>query len=288
LKFQTPVSGAARGVALAVNAMGTRFELVLLGEDERELRAVGEEAIREIEEWHWRLSRFEPGSDAVRLSRDADARVDGRMRELLEVCERVREGSGGAFDVRCGPGGSFDFGAVGKGWALDRAAEVVREHGVGCALLHGGTSSVIAIGAPEGQEGWKVAIRSDGEAREVVLRDRAMGVSAPKGFRGAGAVARPHRLPVQSDGRTGGTALGGTTESHIVDPRTGRAAVGVDTAAVIVPLGVEHAGALCDAWSTALVVLGARAEGMGEEFESHIHTHSGGWASHRPATMDAA
>jgi thiamine biosynthesis lipoprotein ApbE len=78
---------------------------------------------------------------------------------------------------------------------------------------------------------------------------------------------------------------------HIIDPRTGRAVSEVDTAAVIAPLDVEHAAAMCDAWSTALVVLGDRAAGvggMGEEFESYIHTHSGGWMSHCPATMDAA
>ncbi len=283
-------------LVLATHAMGTRFEIVLHGEDEGRLRAVGEEAIREIEEWHRRLSRFEPGSDASRLSRDADALVDAEMRELLELCERVRVGSAGAFDVGYLPLKLMDFGAVGKGWALDRAAGILREHGVRCALLHGGTSSVVAIGAPPGAEGWRVAIRSDGGVREVVLRDRAMGVSAPMGARGSDGIAGPHRLPVQGDGRTGGTGRDGTGRigtgrygmSHIVDPRTGIAVGAVDTAAVIAGLDIAHAAALCDAWSTAMVVLGKRAAGMGDEFESHIQTHSGGWTSHCPTTMDAA
>jgi thiamine biosynthesis lipoprotein ApbE len=295
---------------LATHAMGTRFELVLQGEDERELRAVGEETIREIEEWHRRLSRFEAGSDVSRLNRDASARVDSEMRELLALCERVRVESGGAFDVRCGEGGTLDFGAVGKGWALDRAADVLREHGVGCALLHGGTSSVVVIGAPEcehtpsgsrvarttfptraGEAGWRVSVRSDAEPMEVVLKDAAMGVSAPRGFRGVDgkpdAVAGQHGLPSQSSGRTRGTHAGADVESHIVDPRTGRAVSRVDTAVVVVRNGARHACALADAWSTALVVMGKRGERMDDGFDSYVHTERG-WESHSGQRMGAA
>lgn len=244
---------------LATHAMGTRFEFVLDGEDEGHLRAVGEEAIRVVEEWHGRLSRFEPGSDVSRVNRDANARVDSQMRELLELCERVRVESAGAFDVRCGPEGSLDFGAVGKGWALDRAAEVVRECGVASALLHGGTSSVVAIG----ERVWPIEVRSDGEPKRVELQNAAMGVSAPRGRRDA-----------EGNG-------------HIIDPRTGVSAAAVDTAVVVVGGDVANAGALADAWSTAQVVMGARAEQMDDRFESHIHTERG-WASHTRQMMGAA
>jgi len=44
-------------------------------------------------------------------------------------------------------GVKLDFGAVGKGWALDRAAETLSDLGVGCALLHGGTSTVLGLRA---------------------------------------------------------------------------------------------------------------------------------------------
>lgn len=244
---------------LATHAMGTRFEFVLHGEDEGELRAVAEEAIRVVEEWHGRLSRFEPGSDVSRLNRDASSRVDSQMRELLELCERVRVESGGAFDVQCGEGGTLDFGAVGKGWALDRAAEVVRECGVRSALLHGGTSSVVAIG----ERAWPIAVRSDGEPKRVELLNAAMGVSAPRGRRDA-----------QGNG-------------HIIDPRTGVAAMVVDTAVVVVDGSVANAGALADAWSTAMVVMGARGERMGIGFDSYVHTERG-WQSHARQTMGAA
>jgi len=44
----------------------------------------------------------------------------------------------------------LDLGAIGKGYAIECAAELLREAGVTSALLHGGTSTVYALGhAPE-------------------------------------------------------------------------------------------------------------------------------------------
>ncbi|HYD02310.1 MAG TPA: FAD:protein FMN transferase, partial [Phycisphaerales bacterium] len=114
---------------------------------------------------------------------------------------------------------ALDFGAIGKGWALDRAARVLREHGVTRALLHGGTSSVVTLGGP-----WRVALD---DRAAVDLTDASLGVSAPAG-------------------RTIGR--GADVRGHILDPRTGRSATTLG-AAVSGP-----SAAVCDAWSTALVV----------------------------------
>src|SRR5262249_46400034 len=78
---------------------------------------------------------------------------------------------------------SIDLGAIGKGHALDAAAAVVREAGIATALLHGGTSSVVGIGAPEDQPGgWRVALGEAGTgAPVVILRDRALSVSGQHG-----------------------------------------------------------------------------------------------------------
>ena len=55
----------------------------------------------------------------------------------------------------------INLGGIGKGYALDRAAELIaRDWGVSSALLHGGSSSVRAIGIPPGQpRGWPVTIK---------------------------------------------------------------------------------------------------------------------------------
>jgi thiamine biosynthesis lipoprotein len=131
----------------------------------------------------------------------------------------------------------FNLGGVGKGYALDRAAELLRRKwGISSALLHGGSSSVVAVGHPPGDRtGWPVAIRHpSNEARTlgvVRLRDQALGTSAAT-FQFF--VYNGHKL------------------GHLIDPRTGWPAAGTASASVVAPTGAE-----ADAISTAFFVLGA-------------------------------
>jgi len=145
------------------------------------------------------------------------------------------------------PGVMLDLGAIGKGYAIERAAEVLREAGVGSALLHGGTSSVQALGHPPDAEAWKIAIErprpgltrppvpTPGQQPSLLatvpLCDAAMSVSAVWG------------KFFQSEGRTYG---------HVLDPRTGQPVAGTTLAAVVLPSATE-----ADALSTALLTLGA-------------------------------
>ena len=189
-------------VRLAALAMGTRFEAVLVGEDAGFLRAAGEEALELISDEHVRLSRFEPDSVVSHVNRNASSDwvgVDGEFAELLKLCAQAVTASGGAFDPTvtsssdCGwagveldgrrirfhePGLSLDFGAIAKGWALDLARVALLDAGVERALMHGGTSSVLAIGAPPERAGWGVALGEKG-APQCSRRDSALGVSAP-------------------------------------------------------------------------------------------------------------
>jgi thiamine biosynthesis lipoprotein len=138
----------------------------------------------------------------------------------------------------------LDLGAIGKGYAIERAAETLREAGVSSALLHGGTSSIYAIGRPPNAEAWQVSIedparrpdRAAGspDVREpfavVGLNDESLSVSAIWG------------KFFQAEGETLG---------HIIDPRTGRPATNAILAAVILPSATDT-----DALSTALLTLG--------------------------------
>src|SRR2546423_7812480 len=68
----------------------------------------------------------------------------------------------------------LDLGAIGKGYAIERAAEILREAGVSSALLHGGTSTVQAIGHPPDGGSWKVAVANPlGTAPPLASRDAA-------------------------------------------------------------------------------------------------------------------
>lgn len=143
------------------------------------------------------------------------------------------------------PGMRVDLGSIGKGFALDRAAACLREHGIDQALLHGGTSTVIGLGHPPDAESWTIAIpapstdgplpkeaeSSDRPLATVGLRDSSLSVSAVwgKGF--------------ERDGRYYG---------HVMDPRTGGPVTGAVLAAVRLGSATDS-----DALSTALLVRGA-------------------------------
>jgi thiamine biosynthesis lipoprotein len=135
-------------------------------------------------------------------------------------------------------GAELNPGGIGKGWALDRGLGLLLAAGVPSVLVHGGQSSVRAIGtqgpALEGRAGWKVGLRHPlrpgRRLATLTLVDRALGTS------GSGTqffVERGRRL------------------GHLLDPRTGRPAEGVISATVLAPSAAE-----ADALATALYVLG--------------------------------
>jgi thiamine biosynthesis lipoprotein len=134
-------------------------------------------------------------------------------------------------------GVQINLNAVGKGYALDRVAQLLGERGVDDFLCHGGRSSVLARGRDRSDDsgGWRIAVPhphdGDRSAGEIILRDEALGTS------GAGT-----QFFVAEDGRRYG---------HLIDPRTGRPAEGVFTATVVAASAAE-----ADALSTAFYVSG--------------------------------
>lgn len=265
--------------AHAVNAMGTRFEVVAHHANAALARSACEAAMEEVARLHALWSPFERSSAIARLNRcevGVGQRVDRDTLELLVGCRRMWEETGELFDPTIGAlmewwgfrgAGSgrargearpswgmetigidaagmmvwrldasvaLDLGAVGKGAALDAAGVVLREAGIERALVHAGTSSVLAIGgSPECAEGWRVRVGEDGPT--VVLKDESLSVSEVGG------------RVVSVDGQEVG---------HVLDPRTGEAVRGKKLAAVVCERALD-----ADAWSTALLV-GGEASGV--------------------------
>jgi thiamine biosynthesis lipoprotein len=131
-------------------------------------------------------------------------------------------------------GVELDLGGIGKGYAVDRAVDVLRSHGITAALVSAGGSTIYGLGAPPGRHGWEVTIQdplhANRVARKTVLRDRALSVSGS------------HEKSFE---------VGGVRYGHIMDPRTGRPVT--DVLGVAVLTGSGTAG---DALDDAFFVLG--------------------------------
>jgi thiamine biosynthesis lipoprotein len=134
------------------------------------------------------------------------------------------------------PGVEINLGSIGKGYALDRAAELLLQRAdLPSVLLHGGYSSVYAIGTPPGDDrGWPIGLRHpwnrDRQLAIVRLRDRGLGTSA----------ATFQHLVHQ------GRKLG-----HVLDPRTGWPADTLVSATALAPSAAE-----ADALATAFFIQG--------------------------------
>jgi len=67
-------------------------------------------------------------------------------------------------------GVQIDLGAIGKGCALDRMAKLLRDWSIDTALIHGGFSSVLALGAPAGTKGWPLTLSNPTNRDETLAR----------------------------------------------------------------------------------------------------------------------
>jgi len=142
-------------------------------------------------------------------------------------------------------GMEINLGSIGKGYALDSAADLMSTR-VNTALLNAGSSSMRAIGKGEHGNGWLVGLRNPRSKRRRLgvlrLRDCALSTS------GSEEQFFEHQ---------------GQRYSHIIDPRSGWPASGVTSVSVVAPTA-----AISDALATAFFVGGRQLA------EPYCQTHT--------------
>ncbi len=156
-------------------------------------------------------------------------------------------------------GMELDPGGVGKGYAVDRMAMILRREGIVAALISAGGSSIYGIGSPPGNaRGWLVHIVDPRDPQKTI----------------AGAFLKNSSLSTSGSYEKFFWA-DGKVYSHIMDPRTGYPAQGLIAVSVIAPTTLAS-----ELWTKPYFILGA------------------GWAEHHlrpgfrvfvcPATVGAA
>ena len=192
---------------------------------------VGEAAVGDVFDWlrfvDDTFSTYKPKSEICRIERGElspeEAHPD--VGDVLERCEQLREDTRGYFDSQAG--GSLDPSGLVKGWAADRAAEILEDAGARNFAIYAG-GDVIVRGRPSAEDRWHVGIRHPHRADRVA------------------AVVEADDLAIAT---SGAYARG----DHVLDPHTGLPPSGLLSVTIT---GPELATA--DAYATAAFAMGAR------------------------------
>jgi thiamine biosynthesis lipoprotein len=230
------------------HAMATAFEVRIAGEDRLYAAQTAASAFEMLDRLESLLSRFRENSDIsqiARLEAGATLRLSEPTFTCLQIAQQMEAATRSAFSVtpraratqpefprwqllpagmmiRCVSGNlDMDLGAIGKGFAIDRMAEQLREWDCARYLLVAGGSSVLAGAAPEGLEGWSSGLGEDDAGRRFLLKNCSLSGS--------------------------GVAVKGL---HVIDPRTGQASTKRARAWALAETAAES-----DALSTACMVL---------------------------------
>jgi thiamine biosynthesis lipoprotein len=227
------------------SAMATSFQVRIAGEEKTYAAQAAAAAFALVDNLENKLSRFRANSEIAQIAQ-LDVGEKMRLTEpvlaCLRIAQRMEFATRGAFSItaaalktqptrplwslvenefsiRCDSGKlEFDLGAIGKGFALDRMAEVLREWSCPAFLLIAGGSSILAGDAPP--ERGCVADQPQQFQGAAADASRTAALREMAGWNcGLGGDLSPQRYLLKNISLSGsGLAVKG---EHILDPRTG-------------------------------------------------------------------
>ena len=201
------------------SAMATQFQVRLAGEEKAYAAQAAQAAFTLVDDLENKLSRFRANSEISQIAQlkvGEKLRLTGPVLACLRLAQKIEFATRGAFSLsaaalktqptkplwsliecefslRCDSGKlEFDLGAIGKGFALDGMAELLREWSCPEFLLVAGGSSILAGDAPADNAGWSCGLGEDNSPQRLLLKNCSLS--------GSGLAVKGH---------------------HILDPRTG-------------------------------------------------------------------
>ncbi len=163
-------------------AMATIFEIYISHENRKYASQAAQQAFDLLDEIERQLSRFKEESDISLIAKaDADTQMTLSLHtfECLVKSKKIFQMTKGYFDVSylspvflnhitlneedisiniTQKDIQLDLGGVGKGYALEKMAEVLKDWDIRSALIHGGNSSVKALASPENKK-WNINLK---------------------------------------------------------------------------------------------------------------------------------
>ncbi len=113
------------------------------------------------------FSTYKPTSDIMRLNRGelSFAQANPDVREIFSLADRTKRETDGYFDIR--HRGQFDPSGVVKGWAIERAGQMLRAAGYQNFFVEAG-GDIVAAGQNALGQAWSVGIRNPFHPGEIV------------------------------------------------------------------------------------------------------------------------
>ncbi len=224
-------------------AMTTMFEVIVAGQEREYARQAAGAVFREVERLNNLLNKYDAGSDIgqINLLKPGNSvRVGIETIECLEKAIWAYQVSDGLFDPTIGTGfqwlnvnradftvgwkkagkGEINLGGIAKGYAIDKAAEVLDDWDITEAVINGGTSTALALG-----------------------REWDLGVGGPWGEKSGLTSVKLKNQALSGSG----TEVKG---DHIINPTTGRPAK-----RHLAAWAINRSATVSDALSTAFMMM---------------------------------
>lgn len=270
--------------SVQVFAMDTVMIVTAYGQESTKAAYAAEEAIYRLEE---KLSRTREDSQISKLNTapaDTAVELDGEAAALIALAQQWSRNTGGAFDCTLAPvssawgftedafrvpspeeltellscvgadklqvegntvshaaGTQIDLGGIAKGYASDVMADIFAQHSIPYGMVSLGGNVYVRGTKPDGTP-WRVGIQDPARAEDSAAY--------------AGILDLTDAFAITSGGYQRHFEENGKSYHHIIDPATGYPAESGLTSVTVVAGEGDHSGAMCDALSTALFIMG--------------------------------
>ena len=253
-------------------AMAATFDVFIIHTDALYAEQAAQAAFNVTDHIETDLSKFVENSDVSRinsLGKGRPLQIGLSTFECLQICLEMSKQTNGAFDITYGSSRKgynllkldesehtvellddclqIDLGAIGKGYAADKMAQLLGDWGIDTALISAGQSTILPIGTPPNLPGWPLSLSDPTDNRvlaKIHLKDLALSAS--------GIQKGPHIINPRSGKPVKGKIAAWATA------KTAASADALSTSFMVMPVDKVRAFCKANRDTSALLVLSGR------------------------------